>query len=317
MLRIMLSTRGHIQAQVDARLRLLDLCRLAGFPVGLELFTLIGDLGSPTIIKKSVQIIHQLPTDVFISLHPPVDWIPDSPRNFFCSPDPETGYAYLCRSLDWADGLGAGLVNIHAHHLLTFDQIAALYAESRFGTFRESHYRRVSESLARLHSERMVNQRIAIENTPFCLVPPGCLDPRAIGFDLCFVSLADLAQVTDPARNIVATVDTCHLAQVYDSSQLLTEIDQIRHLVGHIHFSDVQRIWLPFTSSVTEGVCPGDGRIGAAVSRQLLGYFLLLSSDRDLSLVIETHDEDYINPLNTEKSVKRVLKWLQELQKDE
>jgi sugar phosphate isomerase/epimerase len=139
------------------------------------------------------------------------------------------------------------------------------------------------------------------------------LDPQKAFYEICFVDLSDFEKIVCSANNIFATVDVCHLAQVFDSSQLLDQIQRLGKGLGHVHFSDVGSIWCPFISLVKEGVTLGDGRIGKRVCKELLHYFLEYSKKQDLAIVFELHDENFKELEESRESLIRTMEWLETL----
>lgn len=178
--------------------------------------------------------------------------------------------------------------------------------------FKKASIQKVKRDFQRLR-EITPSPRICVENVPHCLAVDRVVDPEEAIYELCFVEPEDFLEIANPNKNIFATIDVCHLAQVYDSSQLLNQIQKLGRGLGHIHLSDLGGIWQPFINLVKENVIPGNGRIGEKAFKELLCYFLEYSEKQDLGIVLEINDKDSIRFEESKESFGKITDWLKDL----
>lgn len=312
MLYLMLPCLCSSENQVKSHLSILEECHKAGYSIGLELFTRMDDLDNSRELEATVQNLINLPKDMLLSLHAPLELKRGSTRNFFCAPSLEAEVEHFAKLAEWVDALDVGIVNFHAHRIFTFDELSRLNPQ-QVEDIRTAHLDKMGNILQLLEAKYLPGKKICIENVPYCLTSDLTSDPREILYEACFTNLRDFHRITGPGTNVFATIDTCHLAQMYDSSELISEISGISDILGHVHFSDLGKNWQPFMDLTEEGVVPGDGRIGRQVMKNLLEHFFQLGKSRDLGLVVETLDVDHNNPVQKAKAIKRILSWLSEL----
>jgi len=310
-MRLMTPCSLNDKRQIKSKIALLKKYVRTEYPFGLEARVSMNDFSNPSVFESGISELKKLPKSVFLSLHGPIELKKGSKKNFFAS---EQGFQNLVKTVELANAIGAELINIHAHLFLSFDE-AKTTNRNDLVKIKKASMAKVKKDLERLIREVHPPQKICIENVPYCLTADTVLDPREMLYEFCFVDPYDFREIVAPEKNIFATIDVCHLAQVYDSSQLLEKTKKLGRGLGHIHLSDTVNIWQPFISLVEEGVIPGKGRIGERVFKELLGYFLKYSEKHDLSILIEVHDKDFTKLAESKESFKIVMRWLEELKR--
>lgn len=296
------------KTQLEVKIRLLKECVGNEHPVGLEIGLGMDDLNNPSMLKKIKANLEELPDSVYLSLHGPYDFKKGSKRNFFQS---EEGFANLLKTTQLADEIKAELINIHANRFISYMELKK--KQSDLISFKEASIQGIKRDLQRLIKEAKPSQKICIENMPYFIGVDRVIDPEEAFYELCFVDPEDFLEIANPKKNIFATIDICHLAQVYDSSQLLSQIQKLGRGLGHIHLSDLGNIWQPFINLTEEGVIPGNGRIGEKVFKELLRYFLEFSEKQDLSIVLEINDKDLTKLEESKESFGKITDWLKDL----
>lgn len=105
------------------------------------------------------------------------------------------------------------------------------------------------------------------------------------------------------------TFDTAH----YGSSNggnvnLVLPVIAIEKQLGHIHLGDYDAQWVPNVSKFSEGIIPGDGKIGNDSFQCFFKY--IKRKHPEIGVGIEVHNKDYSNPLETKECLRRVCSWL-------
>jgi len=302
--------------ELKSKIRLLQEFFGDKYPIGIESFGYWNDYFDPflfSIAKKNVEEL--MPKSMALSIHAPFSVKPHSIHDFFAFPQ---GFSSLKKLLDFSDELGADLINFHVSPLVTYGELKDLSEYKRVQDHKEKTIRSVRSRLERAQALpcRKVLKKICVENVLYTFSHDRELDPEKMVYTIIdFSDPRDLMQVINPARNIYATIDVCHLACVCDSSQLLKKIKLLGNGLGHVHFSDAGQVWKPFMSLGAEGLIPGQGRIGEKVGKELLAYFLEISREQDLSIVFEIKDNDYLKLEESREGFKVIRKWLDELDK--
>ena len=316
MLRIMLPCY-LVKEQLEAKLALLRQlatgqipCHLAGekqkFAIGLEIGTSMQSFLQPDFFDNGRRLLAEadLPKDLFLSFHGPQSMEKTfHSSNLFCG---QQGFGNLLRTIDFATSIGADLVNIHAHQSLQNHQMNELN-QKELMNLKHIHLRTVRDTLTKLRYEIGLTPIICIENVPHNYHNDRYVDPAFGLYELAFVDPTDYAEIISPEKNIFACIDVCHLAQVYDSSELLDKIVPLGTGVRHVHLSDVKGAWHPFISTCQEGRIPGTGRIGETVFFDLLCHFLWLSQQVDINLVLEINDSDFVAIKETTQALNVLL----------
>ncbi|MCK4454161.1 sugar phosphate isomerase/epimerase [Candidatus Parcubacteria bacterium] len=312
-LRLMSPCRVSDERQLKAKIGVFR--ELVGdeYPIGLEIRIEMDDIYNPLVLEKTKANLEKLQEPIFLSLHGPFELKESSKRNFFSS---KQGFKNLAKTVEFAEEIEADLINIHAHLFVSYDELRKMEQSDKLESFNKASIQRVKRDLQKLRQTTSPEIKICVENMPYCLTADTVLDPQEIIYELCFVDPEDFLQIVEPENNIFATIDVCHLAQVYDSSQLLSRIKKLGRGLGHIHLSDLGNIWQPFISLAEEGVIPGDGRIGESVYKKILAYLLEFSEKQDLGIVLEIDDKDFIKLEESKKSFERVMGWLKELKRE-
>ncbi len=314
MIRLMTPCRPCKKEQLEASLSLLEAYVGDRYPVGIEIVGPWNDFFDPKIIKEIKRSLQDLPSSFFLSLHAPFEGKISSKRNFFNS---KQGFCNLLSVMRLADELGVDLVNLHSSMLLSYASLSKIGSKKKNGM--EIYRKKATDKvLAGLTDVRFLlgkacGQKICVENVPYAWGGNSILDSKRMIYEACFVEPEDFLQIINPKANIFATIDVCHLAMVYDSSQLLAEIKKLGKGLGHIHLSDLGGVWQPFISLAKEGAVLGEGRIGEKVFKELLCYFLEYAKEQDLSLLLEINDKEFVKRENLRKSFRILMEWLKEL----
>jgi len=326
MLRIMLPCY-LVKEQLEAKLALLRQlangqipCHLAGekqkFAIGLEIGTSMDSFLQPDFFDNGQRLLAEadLPKDLFLSFHGPQFMeTPCHPTNFFCS---GKGFQNFVRAIDFAKAIGAGMVNIHAHQGMNHEQIKNLRPEE-LEKIKQTDLLLACNTLTRLRKEVGSTPTVCVENVPYNYHGDRYPNPTHGLYDLAFVDPADFTKIISPEKNIFACIDVCHLAQVYDSSELLDKIVPLGTGVRHVHLSDVAGAWHPYISICQEGRIPGTGRIGKRVFRELLQHFVALSMQADVNLVLEINDSDFVAIKETTTALEELMTIFWNIRQDD
>lgn len=287
------------------------------YPICIETFGPWDDYFNSTIRDQAIKNLKDLmPKNEFskISVHAPfASSEADSYRDFFMGPNflREDRFRTI---IDFAQDLNASVINFHASSILSYDECQILYVGNSLEQFRRKEIawkKRVFNSISSIL--RGFPYKICVENLTNVMNSDKALDPVKALYAVDCVDLSDLAEIADPDNDIYATVDVCHLACSRDSSKLLDEIKSLGDKLGHIHFSDLGRIWTPFLTISKEGEIPGRGFIGERVGKELFAYFLEFSRTRDLIINLEIANKDFLRLDESRESFKIVRQWLDEL----
>lgn len=309
-LRLVLPCDASDDKQLKAKTQLLKQYQKKGFSIGLEILLEMDYLFNRDILERIITNVEGLPKSMVLSVHGPIELKKGSHRNFFQS---EEGFSNLIKTVQFALLINAESINIHAHRFLSYEALKKAREDQKIPALKRESILKVKADLIRLRERVSFLPKIYVENVPYCLTVDNILNPEEALYELCFVDPQDFLKIIDPDKNIFATIDVDHLAQVYDSSQLLSKIQKIGRGLGQIHFSDVGTLWQPFISLVEEGLIPGDGRIGERIFRELLGYFIDYSRTQELNIVIEVHDRDYTELKESKIALRKVARWLKEI----
>lgn len=286
------------------------------YAVGLEIGTDMPCFIEPTFFDRSKRLLDAvgLPKELYLSFHGPHEMrAPNHPFNFFNGKD---GFENLIRAVNFANLIGAELVNVHAHQGLHGRQLTAINRDG-LTNLKQLHLRTVRDTLAKLRDKTGTTPIVCVENVPHNFHGDQHMDPLMCLYELAFVDPADFTEIISPTQNIFACIDVCHLAQVYDSSELLDKIKPLGADVRHVHFSDVSGVWHPYISICHEGRIPGTGRIGKRVSRELLAHFMALAEQVDVNLVLEINDSDWVDIKETKQGLEELLTMLWSVRMDQ
>ncbi len=306
----MLPCRPSDKSQLEAKIDWLRKEVPYQYLIGLEVGMTMDELFDPNALEKIKTNLEEVAESVFLTLHGAIELEIGSNRNFFQS---ETGFQGLVRTFQFAKEIGANLVTIHAHKFLTYAELKKASEANKLEEIKITSLQKVREYIQRLNKEVQLGQKICIENVPYCLLTDWNLNPEESLFELIFVDPKDIEKLAD--LGVSMTIDTDHLAQVYDSSQLLPIIQKLGTKLAHVHASDVGETYNPFINLASEGTTIGKGRIGEKGFKELLGYFLKFSEKKYLGIVIEVRDIDHIKSPNSIESLRRVIRILDELEK--
>ena len=313
MLRLITPCRPCKKEQLEASLDLLGVYVGDRYSVGIEIVGPWNDYFDPKIIEQTKKNLQGLPKSVFLSLHAPFDIKKGSKRNFFSS---EQGFQNFLKVVKLADEIGANLVNFHSSLLLSYKDLKKMQkaGDENVKIYKTRSIMKVKRALEDVQfiAGNGASRKLCLENVYYVLSGDSILNPEKMIYETTFVEPEDFLRVINPAANIFATIDVCHLSMVYDSSQLLAKIKKLGKGLGHIHLSDSGGIWQPFVSPAKEGAVLGEGRIGEKVFKELLCYFLEYSKKQDLGLVLEINDKEFVRRENLRESFKRLINWLKE-----
>jgi len=309
MLKLMLPCLASDRKQLEAKIDLLKEYVGSKYPTGVEIGLRMGDLDDPTVFSTIRDNLSILPSDMVVTIHGAINYKKGFKDNFFQS---QKGFENLLKTLRFAREINIELVNIHASAFVSCKRLRILKRDGDINDYRRKALAKVKLDLHKLRELLGLSPIICIENVPSALTVDRIVDPEQAIYELIFVDLLDFLKVINPEKNIFATVDIDHLAQVYDSSQLLSKIQSLGRGLGHVHLSDL-RNWQPFISTIEEGLIPGEGRIGERVFKELLEYFVTFAEKQDLGIVLEIEEEDFTKPKNSRVGLKRVVQWLAEL----
>lgn len=255
-------------------------------------------------VQKIKSNVEKIPDDINLSLHAPFN-MNLLEENFFSS---KKGLLNLHKILNLAEELQINLINLHSSTFLNYEEIKKI---PDLKSYKNSRVEEVVQVLKEATKDYSTLQ-FCIENMPWAWDYDITTDPEKMKWEPCFVDLADFDKITE--RNIHATVDICHLAGGNDSSQLLDQIKKIDPvMIREIHFGDSIGSWQPFRELVKENIVPGTGKIGEKILKDLLYYFLEISKKQDLNFVLEINEEDYLHPINSQRTINIVNAWIEEL----
>lgn len=83
-----------------------------------------------------------------------------------------------------------------------------------------------------------------------------------------------------------------------------------------VHYADFAGEWNPYSTIPTkhnEGVIPGDGVIGTQTFKDITKLLYgRANSGEDVIIVAEPNEEDFMNPINSRETLKRIYSWVKE-----
>lgn len=152
--------------------------------------------------------------------------------------------------------------------------------------------------------------KIGVENVPTPSMGDVEKNPTEVWHD-CLESLSDCLIVVHNT-GLKITYDTCHYAaglQEDGEIDLITPLEDLKQYLHHLHISDVVGHWVPNKSTWTESIIPGNGRIG---KKSFENFFSWIKGNcPDIGICVEVVNADFKNPVESEESIKRILKWLE------
>ncbi|MDP2909766.1 MAG: hypothetical protein Q8N69_01700 [bacterium] len=310
MLTIELPFRPLKEEQISARMRILQE-NVLDYPVGL---CVIGPWDDFFIAENRETIRRRLAkidrSRFRIDLHAPLNK-EDRNANFFSS---QRGFGNWREILDFAEGIGVGVVNAHAALALTFDEINYL-GEDGLEEMRQRHIQLVAIGL---NDSQEWETQICIENTPdiecarFLDALNGKMetDPREVMYRVAFVEAEDFLDLRQLAPSALATIDVAHLAAMCDSSEIVSKMALVKDMMPHIHLSDASGKWRSHRSPFQTGLIPGKGRIGGRVFREIINFISRLAANRDISVVVEVCDDgDFVASKTSVEALQVLMNW--------
>lgn len=301
-LKIMFPCFAISRDQIDRKISILR--ENSSYGIGIEINGNWEHFFDPGSIQKIKTNAEEIPEDIYLSMHAPFNRSLLS-ENFFSS---RKGFSNLLEVLNLAEEMRVNLVNLHSSTFLTHADIKKIKNLERY---KNSQVEKVGQIL-REAAKDYSNLQICVENMPWAWDYDITTDPEKMKWEPCFVEMEDFQKIT--RNNIRATLDVCHLAGGYDSSQLLEQARKIDPaMLREVHFGDCSGIWQPFREKVKENLIPGTGKIGERALKDLLLHFLEISKKQDLNIVLEINEENYRQPINSQKAIEIVNLWIEEL----
>ena len=305
---LMLPCRASDWDQIEARMGLLEHLVGEDFPIGLELmgpfsdFLERGNLISD-VMKNSRRAREMMP-DLRFSLHAPFDG--KNPMDSFLTTRKENLHSII----KLAENLRVSVVTFHASHPFSYEGLKDKSLKE-IRTLRKNNIKEVAEVFGRLEFSGL----ICIENgTGYIGDETG--PTKKIRYAPAFSRAQDFIDLNAESREIVSsTVDICHLSEVLDPDQLMSELRKFEPVLRHFHLSDGRGHFRPFFGpAFEEGLIPGRGKIGEKGFKNILRFLLRISESRELGLVIEVLDKDYVESESSREALKILVEWLRELQ---
>ena len=148
---------------------------------------------------------------------------------------------------------------------------------------------------------------IGIENLPTPSAGDFDTDPHTVWRDYV-ESVEDCLDVVRNT-NLKVTFDTCHYACGIEEIDLVAGARALGEHLNFLHISDVGGFWDPYESLWTEGLVPGEGRIGDEQFEKFFDY--IREEHSDISICIEVSNKDKTNPKQTIDSLVKVRNWLE------
>lgn len=314
MLRIMLPCRACNEDDLKARIGILRSCVGEKYSIGLELVGPWNDFFDNDIIKKTKNnlVKFQEHNDIFLSLHAPLNK-KDLGKNLFNPGEKQANN--LRHIIKVAKEVGAFLVNVHGSSILSYQE---MLREKR-GI--EALVSAQIDRVAKILGEVSFSGTLCVENiTGYWgmnkLDVKNLSDFEEANYEIAFVNTEDFLLLHEKQERAFATIDICHLSAVYDSSELLNQLRKVGPILRHVHLSDSRSTWHQFLPRFEEGLIPGDGKIGERVFREdILPYLVELSKERDINIMLEVLDKDFIASEESIKALKRLMVWLVEIDK--
>jgi sugar phosphate isomerase/epimerase len=200
-----------------------------------------------------------------------------------------------------ASQIRAGFVNFHVEACMKKKQLRKI---TKFK--RKLMELNILRNLRELHKEDPFVQ-ILLENMPYPIM--GDAEELNVSggmiFDPFFHSLWELRNFCLDSL-FDATFDTCHWGArpwVNHGEGIIRAFRKIQKHTRHIHLSDVRGIWVEDALTFTEGIVPGEGRMGDNLARFVRH---LHSLEQLFTLTLEVSDSNF---KRLEES-RRGMKWL-------
>ncbi len=171
------------------------------------------------------------------------------------------------------------------------------------------------DTVRRCNAQYNHEMMVGIENLPTPSTGDLVLSPNDVFRD--YVETLEECCKVVKSTTFKITLDTCHYAADKEGEinlrDAITEIDEHTEMLSdrylaYLHISDVSGFWKPNQELWTEGVIPGEGRIGDKAFKEFFDYVKI--NFPDIGICIEVANKDFKNPRESEESIKKVLSWL-------
>lgn len=282
---------------VELMLNLLEKTVPKKYESGLEIIGKADHFKNPEEIAKIVENITGLAKGAYLSVHG-FSGLEVYESGLADMREEKSGGKLLDTYLDIADKIGANYIHIHSGAGYKGINKALKDKKEELNKIRNILLSRASKSKV----------PIGIENLPSPSMGDVEKDHDQIWCD-GVESIDDCLEIVE-GTNLKVTFDTCHYASDKEGEiDLVAPLQKLGAYAVYLHISDMQGRWVPHQSVWTEGVIPGQGRIGEEQFKKFFQY--IKENCPDVGLCIEVANPDFKNPVETEIAVKQILKWLQ------
>jgi len=294
MTRIFLPTMAAKKSDIEGMLRLLE--RTAGKDIGLEIIGVAGHFQDGEVVKEIISNVNSVAKGVPTIVHGFSGL--DVYKLGTADMRTDAGKGTLNTYLDIAKHVGSHYVHVHG--------AAGYKGKQKTREEKIPELRAIRRNL--LSCLQNATCPIGIENLPTPSAGDYDANPETVWRD-CAESIGDCLEVVD-GTNLRITFDTCHYAtdRREEEIDLIAPLKRLGDKCRYLHVSDVVGFCEQPNSVWTEGVVPGEGRIGNDSFEKLFRY--IRENRPNIEICVEVANKDFKNPVESEETIKRIRNWL-------
>lgn len=282
-----LPTRASSKSDVETCMRLLEPYS-SKYDIGLEIIGNAADFLSEKGLDKIRENMQEVPYDLVVHGFSGIDVY----LTEVCDLRTPKGAQNLRNLISLAEDVGANYVHTHS---------GAGYRGNISPSLKDTGLAAIRANMLNMPS----SVPLGIENLPNPSMGDRQLKPDEIWKD-CVDSVKDCWQIV-MGTEMKITFDTCHYACGLQNFDLIDGIKDLGKNLNFLHISDVIGYWEPNKSLWTEGVIPGEGRIG----NQFEKFFSYVRENYPkIGICVEVDNKDFRDPIESEETLKRVDHWL-------
>jgi sugar phosphate isomerase/epimerase len=299
MVKIVVPTRACKRDDVETMLRVLErTVKGSGHEFGLEIVGRAGDFQSEEGREATKKNIRELASGAYLVVHGFSGLAVYEEGS--ADMRTETGKQLLDTYVKLGADIGASYVHVHSG--------AGYRGVDLKPEVKKAELLKVRRTLESAGYNPRYKGLIGIENLPNPSMGDVDTYPCTVWRD-CVDSLEDCLTIVKGTMMMV-TFDTCHYAcdREGENIDLIESFKLLGAHAHHLHISDVTGRWIPYQSVWTEGVIPGEGRIGEEQFKRFFSY--IRDNNPSIGLCVEVANKDFTKPVETEVAVRKVLDWL-------
>ncbi len=295
MIKIVLPTMAVNIHDIKTRVDLLERMVGSQYEPGLEIIGLPEHFQKPEYLKQIKENISSVAKGLYLSVH-----------GFAGLQVYESGLA------DMSTAKGRELLNTY---VALAGDIGAQYVHVHGGAGYKGQcstdkkfliLNRIKENLLAVVAK--TDCKIGIENLPSPSMGDLTTDPDEVWRD--YLESLDDCRLVIKETELKITFDTCHYAASQkEKIDLVAPAEKVKDYLHYLHISDIIGSWVPNKSVIKEGFIPGDGLIGKSSFKNFFSW--IKDNCPNIGICVEVWNADLKNPLESEESIKRILKWLE------